>query len=130
MGDLLMPFRAISYYHPNQYGRASMKAVLPARTGRGYGHLASQEGGMASQVYLRVHFGEVPEAERQRVRRHLEEYCGLDTVGVVWIVEALGCSGIAALNFWPSQRLFDFSAFTEAWRSTHTSHLKRIAGWI
>ncbi|MHB8522246.1 MAG: hypothetical protein ACYDH9_16015 [Limisphaerales bacterium] len=66
-----------------------MKAVLPALTGRGYGHLAIQEGGMARQEYLRVHLGDVPEAERLRVRRHLEEYCGLDTLGMIWIVETL-----------------------------------------
>jgi hypothetical protein len=30
-----------------------------------------------------------PEAERQRVRRQLEEYCGLDTKGMIWIVDAL-----------------------------------------
>jgi len=27
--------------------------------------------------------------ERQRVRRQLERYCGRDTEGMVWIVEAL-----------------------------------------
>ena len=34
-------------------------------------------------------FGEVAEEERQRVRRQLEEYCGLDTKGMIWIVAAL-----------------------------------------
>lgn len=87
--DLLVPFRAFSYYHPAQNGSASMKAVLPALTGRGYDHLAIQEGGAASTEYMRAHFGDVPDEERQRVRRQLEEYCGLDTMGIVWIVDAL-----------------------------------------
>jgi len=87
--DLLLPFRGFRFYHPNQEGSASMKAVLPALTGKGYDQLAIQEGGTASLEYLRVHFGDVPEAERQRVRRALEEYCGQDTAGMVWIVEAL-----------------------------------------
>ena len=39
--------------------------------------------------YLRVHFGNVPEEERQRVREQLERYCEQDTEGMVWIVEAL-----------------------------------------
>ena len=87
--DLLEPFREFLYYHPRQRGSASMKAVLPALTGRSYGHLAIQEGTMASLEFLRVHFTDVPEAERQRVRRELEEYCGQDTEGMIWIVEAL-----------------------------------------
>jgi hypothetical protein len=66
-----------------------MKAVLPAITGRGYDHLEIQEGGTASMEFLRVHFGDVPDDERQRVRRQLEEYCGLDTQGMARIVEAL-----------------------------------------
>ena len=66
-----------------------MKAVLPALTGKGYEGLAIQEGGMASREFLRVTFGDVPEPERQQVRKHLEEYCGQDTEGMIWIVEAL-----------------------------------------
>ena len=36
MVDLLKPFRAFRYYAPGQNGSASMKAVLPALTGRSY----------------------------------------------------------------------------------------------
>jgi hypothetical protein len=89
MVDLLKPFRAFRYYAPGQNGSASMKAVLPALAGRSYDHLAIQEGGTASLEFLRVHFTDVPDAERQRVRRQLEEYCGQDTEGMVWIVDAL-----------------------------------------
>ena len=64
-----------------------MNAVLPALTGRGYGHLDIQEGGTACLEFLRVTFGDVAGQERQRVQRQLEEYCGLDTMGMVWIVE-------------------------------------------
>ncbi len=84
--DLLKPFRAFKYYGPGQNGSASMKAVLPALTGRSYDHLAIREGGTASQEFLRVHFSDVPEAERQRVRMALTEYCGQDTEGMIWIV--------------------------------------------
>jgi len=87
--DLLKPFRAFRYYGPGQCGSASMKSVLPTLAGHSYDHLAIQEGGTASLEYLRVHFGDVPEAERQRVRRALEAYCGQDTFGMIWIVEAL-----------------------------------------
>ena len=87
--DLLLPFRGFRYYHPDQHGSASMKAVLPALTGGGYEHLTIQEGGAASREFLRVTYGEVPEAERQQVRHDLEAYCGLDTLGMVQIVDKL-----------------------------------------
>jgi hypothetical protein len=87
--DLLKPFRAFRYYGIGQNGSASMKAVLPALTGRTYDNLTIQKGGTASLEFLRVHFANVADAERQRVRRALEEYCGQDTEGMVWIVEAL-----------------------------------------
>jgi hypothetical protein len=87
--DLLLPFRGFRYYHPQQNGSASMKAVLPALTGKGYENLAIQEGGAASREFLRVTHGQVTDAERRRVRQHLEEYCALDTLGMVKIVNGL-----------------------------------------
>jgi hypothetical protein len=39
--------------------------------------------------FVRVTFGDVPEVERQRVRWQLEAYCGRDTEGMLWLVEAL-----------------------------------------
>lgn len=87
--DLLGPFRSFDYYHPEQHGSASMKAVLPALTGKGYEGLEIQEGGTASNEFLRVTFGDVPAEERCRVRQQLEEYCGRDTEGMVWITDAL-----------------------------------------
>ena len=87
--DLLLPFRGFRYYHPQQHGSASMKAVLPALTGQGYENLAIQEGGAASREFLRVTFGKIDDDERQRVRQQLNEYCGLDTMGMVQIVREL-----------------------------------------
>ena len=87
--DLLGPFRSFDYYHPDQHGSASMKAVLPALTGMGYDGLEIQEGSTASNEFLRVTFGDVPDEERRRVRQQLEEYCGRDTEGMIWITDAL-----------------------------------------
>ena len=87
--DLLLPFRGFRYHHPNQNGSNSMKAVLPALTGQGYDKLTIQEGGAASREFLRVTFGDVPAAERRRVRKDLEAYCALDTLGMVQIVGQL-----------------------------------------
>jgi hypothetical protein len=87
--DLLLPFKSFKVYHPQQRGSASIKAVLPAFTGRSYQELEIQEGGTASLEYVRANFGEVSDAERQRVRRQLEDYCARDTEGMVWLVAAL-----------------------------------------
>jgi hypothetical protein len=87
--DLLQPFRSFAYYHHAQRGSASMKSVLPAITGRGYEDLAIRDGETASIEFLRVTFGQVTPEERQRVRSHLLRYCGLDTLGMIQIVEGL-----------------------------------------
>ena len=87
--DLLNPFKAFNFYHPNQCGSASMKQVLPALTGKNYARMEIQEGGAASREFLRVTFGDVSESERKRVRRALDLYCGQDTEGMVWILDAL-----------------------------------------
>ena len=62
---------------------------MPAITGHGYDELGIQEGGTARLEYVRVTVGNVPKAKRQRVRRQLEQYCGCETEGMVWIVEEL-----------------------------------------
>jgi hypothetical protein len=87
--DLLDPFQSFDYYHPEQHGSASIKAVLPALTGRSYADLEIQEGGQANLEYMRVHFGEVSQDERRKVREQLERYCGQDTEGMLWVVDAL-----------------------------------------
>jgi hypothetical protein len=87
--DLLLPFRGFRYHHPNQNGSNSMKSVLPALTGKGYEKLAIQEGNTAGREFLRVTFGQVTSAERRRVRQDLQEYCGLDTLGMIQIVDQL-----------------------------------------
>jgi hypothetical protein len=51
--------------------------------------LEIQEGDMASREFFRVTFTDVSESERKRVRCALEKYCGQDTEGMVWILDAL-----------------------------------------
>jgi hypothetical protein len=87
--DLLAPFRSFYYYHPDQKASASMKEVLPALTGQGYGNMEIADGGTASREYLRVTFGAVPGDEKTSVRKQLDRYCGLDTSGMIAIVDAL-----------------------------------------
>ena len=87
--DLLTPFRNFYYYHPLQKGSASLKAVLPAITGRGYEDLDISDGQLASLSFLSATFGDLPEAERVKVMTDLERYCGRDTEGMLWIVNKL-----------------------------------------
>lgn len=87
--DLLEPFARFDYYHPDQNGSASLKAVLPVLGVRGYDHLEVQDGTAAAREYLRLRGGDVAPAERERIRRALLEYCGRDTEGMVEIVAAL-----------------------------------------
>ena len=88
--DLLSPFKSFYYYHPKQIGSASIKSVLPAITGKGYEGMVVADGGTASQEYLRVMFGEgITEEERTAVRKNLEEYCKMDTMAMVRIVDKL-----------------------------------------
>jgi hypothetical protein len=94
--DLLRPFRAFHYYHPDQRGSASIKSVLPAITGTGYEGMEIADGGRASLEFLRVTFGEAAPAARRQVRRQLENYCGLDTLGMKLIVDKL--KGLTAIS--------------------------------
>jgi len=87
--DLLVPFRNFDYYHPAQKGSASLKAVLPAITGRGYEDLDIADGQLASITFLAATYGDMPEEKRKKVMSDLEKYCDRDTEGMIWIVEKL-----------------------------------------
>jgi len=87
--DLLAPFRNFHYYHPDQLGSASLKAVLPALTGKSYEGMEIADGAAANLEFMRVTFGDASAAERRRVRAALEKYCALDTEGMIEIVRKL-----------------------------------------
>ncbi len=89
MVDLLEPFRKFDYYHPSQEGSASLKKVLPAVTGKSYDDMAISNGGDASSTYLAMAKNKIEKEKIAEIRKNLEEYCCLDTEGMVWIVEKL-----------------------------------------
>lgn len=86
--DLLQPFRNFAYYHPRQNGSCSLKKVLPALTGKSYDDMEIGDGVTASAEYCRVTFTE-DNKDKAKVRKLLEEYCSLDTMGMVDIIEQL-----------------------------------------
>jgi hypothetical protein len=87
--DLYVPFRDFNYYHPSQKGSASVKHVLPALTGKSYDGLSIAKGDDASLAYFKMATGALGIQETAKARKDLEEYCGLDTQGMIWIVEEL-----------------------------------------
>ncbi len=86
MVDLIIPFKNFDYYNAKQKGSCSIKAVLPAVTGKGYADMNINEGGMAAAAYFEMIFGK---GDKKQIRKDLLEYCKLDTEGMVWVVEAL-----------------------------------------
>ena len=88
--DLLEPFRGFDYYNPAQHGSASIKKVLPAVVGKSYEDMGITTGGDASVLYFHAIYGDAEVSEREKVFGDLEEYCALDTEGMVWILKELG----------------------------------------
>jgi hypothetical protein len=89
LADLSDPFRTFDVYHPKQEGSYSIKAVLPAFTGKSYDELDIGEGTMAQREYLRVTYGKVPREEKERIRKALLTYCKQDTEAMVELLKVL-----------------------------------------
>jgi len=88
--DLFIPFKNFDYYNPKQKGLASLKNVLPMLSDLSYKNLLIANGADAGIEYERVTFGEnVPKEEKEKIREALEEYCELDTLAEVKIIEKL-----------------------------------------
>jgi hypothetical protein len=87
--DLNVPFRDFSYYHPQQLGSSSLKHVLPTLTNLSYDDLEIGEGTTASLKFMEAAFGNISDAERQKIRIDLLTYCGQDTGGMIDILEKL-----------------------------------------
>ena len=87
--DLITPFQDFNYYHPVQQGSASIKVVLPALTGKSYDEMNISNGEVASLAFLEATYGNVPDDVRLKIRDDLEKYCGLDSGGMIWIVDRL-----------------------------------------
>lgn len=88
MVDLMTPFRK-NYRLPAMQGSYSIKYVLPALVPElSYNNLTIGNGGDASAAFYNLKHME-SEKEKQAIRKALLEYCGLDTMAMVRIVEKL-----------------------------------------
>jgi hypothetical protein len=88
----LLPLARHHYYHPDQQGSWSIKAVLPTiAPDLAYNAMTVQDGGMAQQAYLElIQLGLTPE-RRAELRQGLLDYCALDTLALVRL--AWHCAG-------------------------------------
>lgn len=87
--DLMAPFKKKDIYHWQFGGSYSIKAVLPALVPElSYKGLAVSNGEMAASTWLRMH-QENNEEQIAELRQHLLEYCHLDTLAMVRILEAM-----------------------------------------
>jgi hypothetical protein len=87
--DLMVPFRNKSVYHWQFNGSYSLKAVLPALVPElSYDALEVNNGQMASNAWLQIINSE-DAVEKDLLRRQLLEYCHLDTLSMVRIVDKL-----------------------------------------
>ena len=94
MLDLLRPFRDFAYYHPDQHGSASIKAVLPTIAPHlDYATLAVRDGGDAVAAYREaVDVASTP-ARRAELDAALRLYCGRDVEAMRVVAERLIESG-------------------------------------
>jgi hypothetical protein len=87
--DLADPFRRHVIYNWQQHGSYSLKYVLPAMVPDfSYDHLDVQNGGMAMDAYAIMNQTDDP-AEIAKIRKSLLEYCKLDTLAMVKILESM-----------------------------------------
>lgn len=87
--DLLEPFKYFACYYPEMGNSASLKAVVPALIPDfSYDDLEVQDGSMAMDAYWQMCMAE-DEAEKDRIRHGMLEYCKRDTFVMVKLVEKL-----------------------------------------
>ena len=89
MKDLMIPFKEKWYYTPSMKGSYSIKNVLPALVpSLSYNHLEINNGGLASVSFSTIHT--ISNKDRVNfIRQNLLEYCKMDTLAMVKILDVL-----------------------------------------
>lgn len=89
MVDLMVPFRSRHVYLKEMKGSHSIKNVLPAMVpGMSYDHLAISDGRTASRAFVALK-SEMDASRAETLRAQLLEYCELDTLAMVRLVDRL-----------------------------------------
>ena len=90
MFDLMEIFKEGYYVHKKFHGSASLKKVLPVMAPElSYGDLDIQEGMTASNTWGKTIRSDIEEQEKEKVFNSLLDYCELDTLAMVRILEKL-----------------------------------------
>ena len=90
MFDLMQVFKKGYYVHKDFHGSASLKKVLPTLIPElSYGDLGIHEGGTASNKWREMISPEMGSKEKKKIYNNLLEYCELDTLAMVKILEYL-----------------------------------------
>ncbi len=91
MKDLMIPFQKKYYVTPSMNGSYSIKYVLPAlvpELARAYKELDGvQNGSQAMNAFANM--SKMGDVEKEKMRNSLIEYCKLDTLAMVKILEKL-----------------------------------------
>ena len=86
----LLPIVRAHVYHPAFAGSYSLKSVLPALvSGMSYDGMEVADGQDAGLAWDRFISDDREEAERERTRKALLDYCAQDTLGMIRLVEVL-----------------------------------------
>ena len=87
--DLMLVFKK-DYLHPNFYGSASIKKVLPVLLPElSYKNLEVQDGTMAMSEWEKIATGKITGEQSLELRKHLLKYCELDTFAMVELYRKL-----------------------------------------
>ncbi len=87
--DLIVPFKQGHYRHPEFKGSNSIKDVLPVLVPElSYHDLEIQEGNSASAIYASIREEDF-EGDLDQIRQNLLDYCHLDTLAMVKILDKL-----------------------------------------
>lgn len=90
MIDLAVPFRRKGLAYSSWGRQYSIKIVLPAFVPElSYKNLAIQGGGDACHIYTGIILGLVDREDKNKILNDLKEYCGLDTLAMVKLLEVI-----------------------------------------
>ncbi len=82
----LLPIARAHYYHPDQHGSWSIKAVLPTIAPElAYDGLVVAGGRMAQEAFQQIIDAQTTDEHRQNIRQALLDYCQRDTLAMVKI---------------------------------------------
>jgi hypothetical protein len=101
--DLATPLRAIAarvvdllpvtrnhWYHRDQRGSWSIKAVLPTICSElDYKSLAVQDGAAAQTAYMEAIHADTPASRQSEIDQALRAYCGLDTIAMMKLMQRM-----------------------------------------